>query len=75
MSERVEAVKRRLWDEIDRRRDELARLCAEGLTVPAVQDAVVAFLSGRSVGSLRLRADPPRFPTLAAALAPAPPSR
>jgi succinyl-diaminopimelate desuccinylase len=35
MSERVEAVKRRLWDEIDGRPDELARLCAEGLTVPA----------------------------------------
>ena len=27
--------KRRLWTEIDRRRDELARLCADGLRVPA----------------------------------------
>jgi succinyl-diaminopimelate desuccinylase len=29
------AVKQELWAEIDRRRDELARLCAEGLKVPA----------------------------------------
>jgi succinyl-diaminopimelate desuccinylase len=29
------AVKRELWSEIDRRRDELARLCADGLKVPA----------------------------------------
>jgi len=29
------AVKRELWSEIDRRRDELARLCADGLRVPA----------------------------------------
>lgn len=27
--------KHRLWTEIDRRRDELARLCADGLRVPA----------------------------------------
>ena len=29
------ALKRELWSEIDRRRDELARLCADGLKVPA----------------------------------------
>lgn len=34
-SERTAAVKRELWTEIDRRRDELARLCADGLRVPA----------------------------------------
>lgn len=28
-------IKHRLWDEIDRRRDELAQLCADGLKVPA----------------------------------------
>jgi succinyl-diaminopimelate desuccinylase len=31
----VAETKRRLWAEIDRRRDELARLCADGLKVPA----------------------------------------
>jgi len=35
MTQRVAAVKQRLWAEIDRRRDELARLCAEGLQCPA----------------------------------------
>ena len=34
-SERTAALKRELWTEIDRRRDELARLCADGLRVPA----------------------------------------
>src|SRR5262249_46488956 len=34
-SERTAALKRELWIEIDRRRDELARLCADGLRVPA----------------------------------------
>jgi succinyl-diaminopimelate desuccinylase len=34
-SERTAAVKRELWAEIDRRRDELARLCADSLRVPA----------------------------------------
>lgn len=29
------ALKQRLWAEIDRRRDELARLCADSLAVPA----------------------------------------
>ena len=29
------ATKQRLWTEIDRRRDELARLCADGLRIPA----------------------------------------
>ena len=29
------AIKHRMWEEIDRRRDELARLCADGLRVPA----------------------------------------
>lgn len=35
MTEPTAAFKERLWAEIDRRRDELARLCAEGLKVPA----------------------------------------
>ncbi len=35
MSESVAGLKQRLWQEIDRRRDELARLCAEGLRIPA----------------------------------------
>ena len=34
-SERARAVKRALWDDIDRRRGELARLCADGLMIPA----------------------------------------
>jgi len=34
-SERTATLKRELWAEIDRRRDELARLCADGLRVPA----------------------------------------
>jgi succinyl-diaminopimelate desuccinylase len=34
-SERTAALKRELWAEIDRRRDDLARLCAEALRVPA----------------------------------------
>jgi succinyl-diaminopimelate desuccinylase len=29
------AAKHRMWEEIDRRRDELARLCADGLKIPA----------------------------------------
>src|SRR5262249_41106642 len=33
--ERTATLKRELWIEIDRRRDELARLCADGLRVPA----------------------------------------
>jgi succinyl-diaminopimelate desuccinylase len=31
----LDAVKQRLWADIDRRRDELARLCADSLAVPA----------------------------------------
>lgn len=34
-SSKVAELKRRLWAEIDRRRDELARLCADSLRVPA----------------------------------------
>jgi succinyl-diaminopimelate desuccinylase len=34
-SERTAALKRELWTEIERRRDELARLCADSLRVPA----------------------------------------
>lgn len=47
----------------------------EALTVPAVQDAIVAFLEGQAVSSLHLEAEPPRFPTLQAALSPAQPNR
>ena len=47
----------------------------EALTVPAVQDAIVAFLKGQAVASLRLEAAPPRFPTLPATLSSAQPSR
>lgn len=35
MTTSVEDLKRRLWAEIDRRHDELARLCADGLRLPA----------------------------------------
>jgi succinyl-diaminopimelate desuccinylase len=35
VTDRVAVLKRALWAEIDRRRDELARLCADGLRVPA----------------------------------------
>src|SRR5262249_60028307 len=34
-SERTAGLKQELWAEIDRRRDQLARLCADGLRVPA----------------------------------------
>jgi succinyl-diaminopimelate desuccinylase len=34
-SDRTAGLKRELWAEIDRRRDDLARLCADGLRVPA----------------------------------------
>jgi succinyl-diaminopimelate desuccinylase len=35
VADRVALLKRELWAEIDRRQDELARLCADGLRVPA----------------------------------------
>jgi pimeloyl-ACP methyl ester carboxylesterase len=40
----------------------------EGLPVPAVQDVIVEFLRGRDVRGRRVAADPPRFPTVEAAL-------
>jgi succinyl-diaminopimelate desuccinylase len=35
VADRVALLKRELWAEIDRRRDELVRLCADSLTVPS----------------------------------------
>ena len=35
MADRVALLKRELWAEIDRRQNELARLCADGLKIPA----------------------------------------
>ena len=35
MASDLAAVKQHLWLEIDRRRDEVARLCADGLRLPA----------------------------------------
>ena len=35
MASDLAAIKQHLWSEIERRRDELARLCADGLKLPA----------------------------------------
>jgi hypothetical protein len=35
MASDLAATKQHLWSEIERRRDELARLCADGLKLPA----------------------------------------
>jgi succinyl-diaminopimelate desuccinylase len=60
-SERTAAVKRELWTEIDRRRDELARLCAESLRVPAENPPgdtrAIADHYGRLLGQAGIRVD------------------
>jgi len=60
-SERTAALKRELWTEIDRRRDELTRLCADGLRVPAENPTgdtrAIAEHYERVLGKAGLRAD------------------